>query len=94
MLAKQLQKQMHLKGVSLAQLSRLSGVAKPTIHGWLTGRKPMDLNHLRSVARTLEISVHELLYGEPDPYASCPDLTEIFYGDIRITVHRIERLRG
>lgn len=79
------------KKLSLAELSRKTGISKPTIHGWTTGRRIMDPMQLKKISQTLEVSVHELLYGEPDPYApySRELLEEIFSGDVRISIHRI-----
>lgn len=74
----------------------MSGVSKPTLHGWTTGRRVLDIDQLKQVANVLKISIHELFYGEPDPFASVPQdvLREIFSGDVRITIHRIERVKA
>jgi hypothetical protein len=53
------------------------------------------LNQLKQVASALEVSFHELCFGEPDPYEQKMDteevLRELFTGDVRVTLHRIER---
>ena len=81
------------KGWSLARLSRSSGVPTQTLHGWTTGRKAVQLDQLKKVAAALEISVHQLAFGEPDPHEFIGEeiLREIFTGDVRVTLHRIER---
>ncbi len=83
------------RGLSLARLSKLSGVPKTNLHAWSTGRTTLDLKQLKKVANVLKVSVHELVYGELDPYEPSSEtiLKEIFSGDIRVTVHRIERRR-
>lgn len=67
----------------------------PTIHAWTTGRKSINPDQLRKVAMILKVSVHELMFGEPDPHEPAADevLREIFSGDVRVTLHRIERTR-
>lgn len=81
--------------LSIAQLAKKTNVPKATIHGWMTGRKAMDLDQLRKVALLLQISLHELVFGEPDPYEGKQDeiLKEIFSGDVRVTLHRIEKAK-
>ena len=81
------------KNLSLSKLSRMADVPKPTLHGWMTGRKAMDLTQLKRVASALKISLHELAFGEPDPFEGTQDeiLKEIFSGDVRVTLHRIEK---
>lgn len=81
------------KGWSLARLSRATGVPTQTLHGWTIGRKAVQLDQLKKVAAVLEISIHKLAFGEPDPHETIGEeiLHEIFTGDVRVTLHRIER---
>lgn len=83
------------RNLSLAQLSRMCGVPTQTIHGWTTGKAVANLSQLKKVATALKISLHELAFGEPDPFESPSEeiLKEIFSGDVRVTLHRIERRR-
>lgn len=92
-LSQNLSKLMKQKEFSLKSLSEKSGVAKSTIHGWAIGRKVRDLTELKKVAEILKVSLHSLVFGEPDPYESIsPEvLSEIFSGDVRVSIHRIER---
>lgn len=78
---------------TLSKLSKLSGVPIQTLHGWTTGKKVQNIDQLKSISKTLEISLHELIYGEPDPYQKIGDeiLKELFTGDVRVTIHRIYR---
>lgn len=81
------------KSWSLARLARASGVPIQTLHGWTTGRKGVQLQQLKQVAEVLEVSIHQLAFGEPDPHEVIGEeiLREIFTGDVRVTLHRIER---
>ena len=83
------------RGWSLAKLARQSGVPAQTLHGWTTGRTAINMEHLQKVARTLEVPIHQLAFGEPDPFESNTEeiLKEIFTGDVRVTLHRIEKRR-
>jgi transcriptional regulator with XRE-family HTH domain len=88
-----LEKHCERRGLNLSELARKSGVPKQTLHGWVTGRKGVNLEQLRKVSVALEVSIHELAFGEPDPYESPSEevLKELFSGDVRVTLHRIER---
>jgi transcriptional regulator with XRE-family HTH domain len=83
------------KGLTLSQLSRISGISKPTIHGWITGRHVRDFGQLKKISLALEVSIHELLYGDADPFEIKAQevLKEIFTGDVRVTIQRIERAK-
>lgn len=63
---------------------------QPTIHGWSTGRNVYNLDHLKQVCTVLEISVHEILFGLPDPFESkTTTLDKFFSGELQVTIHRI-----
>ncbi|MNJ91243.1 Helix-turn-helix domain protein [compost metagenome] len=92
-LGKNLSKLMKEKGFTLIRLAKESGVSKQTIHGWTTGRRVHDLGQLKKVATILEIPIHDLVYGEPDPFLNQSQvlLKELFSGDVRVTIHKLER---
>ena len=81
------------KSLSLAKVAREAGIPVQTLHGWQTAKGGVNLDQLKKVATVLQVSVHELAYGEPDPFDSpgVEILKEIFAGDVRVTLHRIER---
>lgn len=83
------------RGWSIARLAKESGLPRSTLHDWTAGRKSLDLTQLKKVAHVLQIPIHELAFGEMDPFEPSSEtiLKEIFSGDIRVTVHRIERRR-
>ena len=94
LLSKMLQKLLPEKNLTPSKLSRLSGISTTTIHGWQNGRAVQDLDALKKVATILQTPVHVLLYGEPDPFETASEevLKEIFSGDIRVTLHRIDKV--
>lgn len=79
--------------ISFAQLARSSGIPLATLHAWTTGRKSVNPDQLRKAANSLQISIFELLFDESDPFENKADeiLKELFSGDVRVTLHRIER---
>lgn len=81
------------KGWSLTKLSKESSVPIATIHGWVHGRTRPDLSQLKKVAGALEVSLHLLAFGNPDPFEIPADeiLKELFTGDIRVSIQKIER---
>ena len=93
--AENLSQAMKSRNLSFAELAKKAGISKSTIHGWTTGRRVQDLKELKKVAQVLKISIHELAFGEPDPFESMPQeiLRELFTGDVRVTIHKVERIR-
>jgi DNA-binding Xre family transcriptional regulator len=82
------------RGWTLARLSKESGVPQPSLHRWTTtSGSTVNLAQLKKVCDALQISMHTLTWGTPDPHEIPTDeiLKELFSGDIRLTVHRIER---
>ena len=81
------------RGLSLARLAKDAGVPPQTLHNWTTGRRSIDPAQLKRIAAELEVSIHQLLFNEPDPFESRGEeiLKEIFSGDVRVTLHRIEK---
>lgn len=81
------------RGWSLNRLARETKIPVQTLHGWTTGRQSVNLNQLKKVAEAFKISFHELCFDELDPNESKSGeiLKELFSGDVRITLHRIER---
>lgn len=82
--------------MSLSQLAKKSGVPQPTLHGWSSGRSVGNIDDLKKVCDILQVSLHQLLYDEPDPYEIGHEeiLKELFSGDLRVTVHKIEKKKN
>lgn len=83
------------RGLSLTELSKMSKVPKTNLHSWSTGANP-QLDQLKRVCDVLQVSIHELAFGGVDPYEPKSEeiLKEIFTGDVRVTLHRIERKKA
>lgn len=81
------------RDLSLAALAREAGVPPQTLHHWTTGRKSMNPLQLKKVASVLKVPIHYLIFGEADPHEkpSQEILKELFSGDVRITIHKIEK---
>lgn len=78
------------KKITLTELARLAGVPQPTLHGWSTGRAVHNLKQLKNVCGVLEIGLHELLFGTPDPFElKSLLLNDVFSGEIQVTIHKI-----
>ncbi len=80
------------QNISLTELSKKTKVPKTNLHSWTTGANP-QLDQLKRVCEVLQVSVHELAFGGADPYEPKSEeiLKELFTGDVRVTLHRIER---
>ncbi|MGE3975642.1 MAG: helix-turn-helix domain-containing protein [Bdellovibrionales bacterium] len=80
---------------SLSQLARESKVPIQTLHNWVigSGRKHISIEQLKKVSEALEVPLHELCFGTKDPFENFSEevLRELFSGDIRVTLHKIER---
>ena len=92
-LGKILQELCRKRGWTVAKLARESGVPVQTVHNWSLARGAVNPEQVKRVSLVLGVSVHYLLYGEADPNEQIGEevLKEIFSGDVRVTVHRVER---
>jgi transcriptional regulator with XRE-family HTH domain len=59
-----LRQRMEEKDMTASQLARKSSVPVQRISDWLGGRSVRNLDQLRRVARVLEVSIDELLFGD------------------------------
>lgn len=91
LLSKTLTKLCKEKKITLSQLSKKSGIPQPTLHGWQNGREVGKIDDLKKVCEVLEVSLHQILFDEPDPFESGSEelLQEIFSGDVRVTLHKV-----
>lgn len=79
------------KNMPLSVLARKAKVPKATLHGWITGRRALNLDQLRRVADTLEVPLYRLLFDADDPRTSRRiNLEKIFAGDVRVTIEKIQ----
>ena len=86
---------MHEQGVSLKELSIVSGVPQSTISHMRRNRQPRNISTVMAVAQALNVSLHYLLYGHGDPSERSDLVTdfssELFSGVFEITVKKIRR---
>ena len=54
------------RGMTAAELSRKTGVAKQVLSDWIAGVQPRKLEQLYVVARTLGVSMEELCFATPE----------------------------
>ena len=94
-LGSQLKANCNERGWTLTKLSKQSNVPIATLHGWANGRTRPDLKQLQKVAQALEVSLHTLAFGSPDPYEVSGEevLRELFTGDLRVSIQKIERIK-
>lgn len=57
------------RGMTAAELSRRTGVAKQVLSDWSAGVQPRTLEQLYAVARTLELSMDDLCFAAADEIA-------------------------
>ncbi|WII71688.1 helix-turn-helix transcriptional regulator [Bdellovibrio sp. 22V] len=61
-LAKSLRRILEIRKMTVAQLSRSTGVPAKTIYHWLSGQQPRKIEHVFKVCDTLNVSIEEM-YG-------------------------------
>ncbi|MCB0390546.1 MAG: helix-turn-helix transcriptional regulator [Bdellovibrionales bacterium] len=95
-----LEKLIKEKGWSIRQFAKRIGVSPKTCQEWCgkEGRFPNSPDILKDIADVFEVSIHELLFGEPDPremIGAILDKTEIHTGLYEITIKKVkEKKRG
>jgi transcriptional regulator with XRE-family HTH domain len=62
-LSKIIKRLMSEKDLSIAQLSRATFVPAQTLHNWLAGQKPRDVDQVKKVAEYFDVTLDYLLYG-------------------------------
>jgi transcriptional regulator with XRE-family HTH domain len=76
--SKQLNCLLKARGMTAAELSRRTRVPKQTISDWLGGTHPRNMNHVKKVADTLDVTILELFFGE----SSDRPKNEVFLGSV------------
>jgi transcriptional regulator with XRE-family HTH domain len=89
-----LKKQLETKGITASQLSRMSGVPKQSISGWLSGSNPRDIRQLKKAADSLGVTVDQLCFGESlnpsDGEKTCLDSDKWISGLFEVKLRRIK----
>lgn len=63
-LKKTLRKLLNDNNVKVSQLAKSSGVPVQSIHNWLGGMSPRNLDHVQKVAEYFEVSLDYLITGK------------------------------
>jgi len=63
-IAKNLEKYLKAEDISLNEFSKRISISPSTIHGWLNGVPPKNLNDLKKVAEYFNVTLDELCFGE------------------------------
>jgi len=81
------------RDVKASQLSRATRVAPQTIHNWLAGQHPRNIDQVKRVADYLGVSLDHLLYGmEPKKLETFEQYRdEINAGVFEVILRRTER---
>ena len=63
-LNKRLKDLLKTEDVTVAQLSRATGISSKTLYKWQEGQSPRDISQVKKVAEYFKITVDELCFGE------------------------------
>ena len=89
-LGKNIEKKCHEKNWSMTRLAKEAGVPKATLHGWITGRRALNMDQLRCVSMSLGVPLYELLFSAKDPCLKTREsLENLFSGDVRVVIQKI-----
>lgn len=90
-LASQLKKLMNKHDLTVAKLSRVTGVSRKTLHSWIDGNQPKNLTDVKSVADYFDVSLDYFLFNvtKHDKKISIEDVKEeISLGVLELIVRR------
>ncbi|MBV2168873.1 MAG: helix-turn-helix transcriptional regulator [Bdellovibrio sp.] len=75
--------------ITVAQLSRQSGVPAKTIYHWLSGQQPRKIEHLFRICDVLNLSIEEL-YGRSKKSPTKPLLNkDLLLGELHAGVYEV-----
>jgi transcriptional regulator with XRE-family HTH domain len=91
-----LKRVLRAQGVKLKEVSRNTGIPYSTLHTWYENRQPKDILKAQLLADHLDLTLHELLFDQPDsrekkPNAEIPKQTseDFFKGRFEIIVRKL-----
>ncbi len=100
-LKQQLSKLLKQKGLSAADLSRLSGVSRQVLSLWMSGGQPSRIEQLKKVADVLNVSIENLCFGETaqvtpttNPSSEPMPMDEWIGGFFEVKFRRIKKPKG
>jgi transcriptional regulator with XRE-family HTH domain len=91
---KNLERLLRQNNLSGRQFAKEIGINYKTVQSWIgaDGSFPSDPTVIKKISVRLNISVHELLYNEPDPKSLLGELlnkTEVHTGLYEITIKKV-----
>jgi transcriptional regulator with XRE-family HTH domain len=89
-----LEKLLKERKMTIGKLAKEIGVSPTTLKEYVGrgGRFPSKPHVLKKIAEVFELSIHELLFGEPDPMATIPqalEMTDFFNGTFEVSIRRV-----
>ena len=90
-LPSQLKKLLKKRDITVAQLSRSTGVNSKTIYSWIDGQSPRILSDVKKIAEYFDVSLDYLLFDETkyEKKASISDFKdEINLGQLEIILRK------
>lgn len=95
MFGKTLESLINRHNLSVRQFAQKIGVSPKTVNEWVgkSGRFPGNPDSLKKIADLFDITIHELIYGEPDPrefLGSILEKTEIHTGLYEVTIKKVK----
>ena len=93
-LAQQLKKLIQQNGTTVSNLSKSTKIPQQTIHNWVAGSKPRDLDQVKRVADHFNVSLDILVYGEEKIKKTSPlsdHEDEINAGIFEVVLRRINK---
>lgn len=90
-LDKNLKKLLQKSGIKASDLSRAVGVSAKTIHNWLIGQKPRDIQQVKKVAEYFGVSLDYLCFGKTDPTTLDSFQEEINAGVFEVVLRRVKK---
>lgn len=85
---------LHERDMTVAQLSRTTGVALQTLDNWLSGQEPRSLRQVKKVASYFEVPVDYLCFGETSEKKTIEDYKEEINAGIFEVILRRAKPRG
>lgn len=90
---KNLERLLLSRGMTISTLAKKTGVSKSTLQGYVgaSGNFPSNPMVLKAIAEVFEISVHQLIFGEPDPFSVSKNISDeiSLEGHFKIQLQRI-----
>lgn len=92
-LAAQLKKLLKKHDLTVAKLSRATGVSQKTLHSWLDSKTPSNLDSVKKIANYFDLTLEELLFGEvPKPKNKLEEYhDEIQAGIFEVILKRVKK---